>query len=86
MGLLVSEWWDIGKAVTLGTLVLAGLALVLRLRAVDRGFLAVFFLVHWDTLAWSSILNLKECMVLLLLVAATYHFLCIAGTRRCSPV
>jgi len=43
IGLLVSEWWDIAKAVALGTLILAGLGLVLRLVAVDRRFLAVFF-------------------------------------------
>lgn len=43
IGLLVSEWWDIAKAVALGTLFLAGLGLVLRLAAVDRHFLAVFF-------------------------------------------
>jgi exopolysaccharide biosynthesis polyprenyl glycosylphosphotransferase len=41
--LLVSEWWEIAKAVALGTLILAGLALVLRLIAVDRRFLAAFF-------------------------------------------
>ena len=43
IGLLVSEWWDIAKAVALGTLILAGLAVVLRLVAVDRRFLAVLF-------------------------------------------
>jgi len=43
IGLLVSEWWDVAKAVVLGTLILAGLAVVLRLIAVDRRFLAVFF-------------------------------------------
>jgi len=43
IGLLVAEWWAIAKAVALGTLILAGLALVLRLVAVDRRFLAVFF-------------------------------------------
>ena len=43
IGLLVSEWWDLAKAVALGTLILAGLAVVLRLVAVDRRFLAVFF-------------------------------------------
>jgi len=43
IGLLVSEWWDIAKAVALGALILAGLAVVLRLIAVDRRFLAVFF-------------------------------------------
>jgi len=45
IGLLVSEWWDIAKAVALGTLIFAGLALVLRLVAVDRRFLTVFFVV-----------------------------------------
>jgi len=45
IGLLVSEWWDIARAVALGTLILAGLGLVLRLAAVDRRFLAVFFVV-----------------------------------------
>jgi exopolysaccharide biosynthesis polyprenyl glycosylphosphotransferase len=43
IGLLVSEWWDIAKAVAMGTLILAGLAVVLRLVAVDRRFLAVLF-------------------------------------------
>jgi exopolysaccharide biosynthesis polyprenyl glycosylphosphotransferase len=42
IGLLVSEWWDIAKAVALGTAVLAGLAVALPLIAVDRRFLAVF--------------------------------------------
>ena len=45
IGLVVSEWWDIAKAVSLGTLLLSGLALLLHLEAVDRGFLAVFFVV-----------------------------------------
>jgi len=43
IGLLVSEWWDIAKAVALGTFILAGLGLVLRLVAVERRFLAAFF-------------------------------------------
>ena len=43
IGLLVSEWWDVAKAVALGTLILAGLAFAAQLAAVDRGFLAVFF-------------------------------------------
>jgi exopolysaccharide biosynthesis polyprenyl glycosylphosphotransferase len=42
IGLLVSEWWDIAKAVALGTAFLAGLGVVLPLTAVDRFFLAVF--------------------------------------------
>src|SRR5512136_1113508 len=44
IGLLVSEWWDVAKAVALGTVILAGLAVVLRLIAVDRHFLVAFFL------------------------------------------
>jgi exopolysaccharide biosynthesis polyprenyl glycosylphosphotransferase len=43
VGLVVSEWWDVAKAVALGTLLLSGLALLLRLQAVDRGFLLAFF-------------------------------------------
>ncbi len=39
IGLLVSEWWDVAKAVALGTLILAGLAFAAQLAAVDRGFL-----------------------------------------------
>lgn len=45
IGLMVSEWWDVAKAVGLGTLLLASLALLLRLQAVDRSFLLVFFFV-----------------------------------------
>jgi len=45
IGLMVSEWWNVAKAVALGTLLLSGLALLLRLQAVDRSFLLVFFLV-----------------------------------------
>ncbi len=41
--LLGSEWWEITKAVALGTVVLAALSGVLHLIAVDRRFLAVFF-------------------------------------------
>lgn len=43
IGLVVSEWWEIAKAVGLGTLLLSGLALLLHLEAVDRSFLLVFF-------------------------------------------
>lgn len=42
---IFSEWWDIGKAVALGTLLLASLALVLSLSAVNRVFLGTFFVV-----------------------------------------
>lgn len=43
IGLLVSEWWELTKAIALGTLLLAALGLVFHLEAVDRGFLLVFF-------------------------------------------
>jgi exopolysaccharide biosynthesis polyprenyl glycosylphosphotransferase len=45
IGLVVSEWWDVTKAVALGTLLLSALALLLHLEAVDRSFLLVFLLV-----------------------------------------
>jgi len=44
IGLMLAEWWDMTKAIALGTLALAGVALLARLQAVDRLFLAVFFL------------------------------------------
>jgi exopolysaccharide biosynthesis polyprenyl glycosylphosphotransferase len=43
IGLLVSEWWDVAKAVAVGTLLLSALAILLHLVAVDRSFLLVFF-------------------------------------------
>ena len=43
IGPLGSEWWDVAKAVALGTLVLALVAVVAHLEAVDRTFLGVFF-------------------------------------------
>jgi exopolysaccharide biosynthesis polyprenyl glycosylphosphotransferase len=45
IGLRIAEWWDIARAISLGTLVLAGLALVFNLTAVTRRFLVVFWLV-----------------------------------------
>lgn len=45
IGLLVSEWWNVTKAVALGTVLLASLGLLLHLEAVDRGFLLAFFSV-----------------------------------------
>jgi exopolysaccharide biosynthesis polyprenyl glycosylphosphotransferase len=47
IGLLSSEWWDISKAVGLGTLVLSGLAPLLHLSAINRGFIIAFFLTSW---------------------------------------
>jgi exopolysaccharide biosynthesis polyprenyl glycosylphosphotransferase len=43
IGLVVSEWWAVAKAVGLGTLLLAALAVLLTLQAVNRRFLLVFF-------------------------------------------
>jgi len=43
IGLVVSEWLDVAKAVALGTLLLSAIALLLHLEAVDRSFLLVFF-------------------------------------------
>jgi exopolysaccharide biosynthesis polyprenyl glycosylphosphotransferase len=40
-----SEWWDITRAVFLGTLILPLLGLVLSLQAVNRSFIAAFFAV-----------------------------------------
>jgi len=45
VGLMTSEWWNITKAVSVGTLLLASAALVLHLAAVNRVFLAAFFVV-----------------------------------------
>ena len=45
IGLIVSEWWEVTKAVTLGVLLLAGLALVFELQAVDRTFLVTFYAI-----------------------------------------
>jgi exopolysaccharide biosynthesis polyprenyl glycosylphosphotransferase len=59
IGLLVSEWWDVAKAVALGTLLLSGLAMLLRLQAVDRGFLLVFFVLSLaGTLITRSLLRM----------------------------
>jgi len=45
VGLITAEWWDITKAVGVGTLFLASAALVFHLTAVNRVFLATFFVV-----------------------------------------
>jgi exopolysaccharide biosynthesis polyprenyl glycosylphosphotransferase len=45
VGLMTAEWWDITKAVSIGTVFLAGVALVFDLTAVNRVFLATFFVV-----------------------------------------
>jgi hypothetical protein len=45
-------------------------------------YLAVFFLLQWDLLAWSSLVNLKDTLVLLLTVAAIYFGMQAAQRRQ----
>ena len=57
-GLLSSDWWDIVKAVSVGTLLLAGLAPILSFEAVNRVFVITFFLVALvGTIATRTILK-----------------------------
>jgi hypothetical protein len=37
--------------------------------------LLLFFLLHWDILAWSSLLNLKDILVMTLMVIAHYYLI-----------
>ena len=58
IGLLSGDWWDISKAVSLGTLILAGIAQVLDFQAVNRVFIATFFVVGLvGTIAMRTILK-----------------------------
>jgi exopolysaccharide biosynthesis polyprenyl glycosylphosphotransferase len=43
VGLMTTEWWDVAKAVAVGTLILSGLGLVFNFSAVNRGFIAAYF-------------------------------------------
>ena len=45
IGALSSDWWDITKAVSLGTIILSGLAPILDFDAVNREFVVTFFIV-----------------------------------------
>ena len=45
IGSLPSEWWDVFKATSAGSLLLPAVAMVLDLTAVDRAFIATFFAV-----------------------------------------
>ena len=45
MGLIMAEWWDITRAVSLGTLMFAGLALLFEDGRVSRGFILTFWTV-----------------------------------------
>lgn len=42
----------------------------------------VFFLFHWDVLVWSSLVNLKEILVLSLTIICFYSFLKILKTKK----
>ncbi len=37
--------------------------------------LSIFFLLHWDVLAWSSFINLKEPLVVLMMIISIWAFL-----------
>jgi exopolysaccharide biosynthesis polyprenyl glycosylphosphotransferase len=43
IGLIKVEWWEVTKAVALGTLLLAAVTLAFRISAIDRVFLTAFF-------------------------------------------
>jgi len=45
IGLIKVEWWDVTKAVVLGTLLLSAVTLFFKLSAINRTFLATFFAV-----------------------------------------
>ncbi|MDZ4347531.1 MAG: sugar transferase [Candidatus Binatia bacterium] len=45
IGLIKVEWWEVTKAVLLGTLLLAAFALLFRMTAIGRTFLVTFFAV-----------------------------------------
>jgi len=47
-------------------------------------WLALFFLFHWDTLVWSSFVNLKDTLVVFLTLAAIYSSCQIAFHRKKS--
>jgi exopolysaccharide biosynthesis polyprenyl glycosylphosphotransferase len=44
VGLMTDEWWDVAKAVGVGTLILSGFGLVFNFSAVNRAFVAGFFI------------------------------------------
>lgn len=45
-------------------------------------FLSMFFLLHWDVLAWSSFTNLKDILVLTLTIIALYSILLLSKRFR----
>ena len=63
-------------------LLLYRLALVSKFpKSYARG-LFLFFLLHWELLAWSSVVNLKDTLVLLMTVALMYAGMRLAQTRK----
>lgn len=61
---------------------------VLRLSGFSRGYRVwggLFLLLHWDILVWSSFVNLKDTLVLLLTVLAFYGILLIVSSRLRNP-
>lgn len=70
--------------------VIAGVFIVdiLRLSGFSRNYRVwggLFFLLHWDILVWSSFVNLKDTLVLLLTVLAFYGVLQIISARLRNP-
>ena len=45
IGLIKVEWWDVTKAIVLGTLLLSAATLFFKISAINRTFLATFFAV-----------------------------------------
>src|SRR6266705_6583361 len=45
IGLIKVEWWEVTKAVVLGTFFLSAIALLFRVSAIGRTFLATFFVL-----------------------------------------
>lgn len=61
---------------------------ILRLSGFSREYRVwggLFFLFHWDILVWSSFVNLKDTLVLLLTVLAFYGVLRIVSSRLRNP-
>lgn len=44
--------------------------------------LAVFFLIHWDVVAWSSFVNVKDTLLIMLTLASAYFAMLVVRTRK----
>jgi exopolysaccharide biosynthesis polyprenyl glycosylphosphotransferase len=49
IGQIKAEWWEVIKSVTVGTLLLSTIAFIIQLSAINRTFLATFFIVSLIT-------------------------------------